>query len=257
MAEEFDSDTSRRGVTALATEVRRGSGLRFELTLDSLVIADPVQELIWYGETASVQFGVAIPPDHGSGTVIGKVLICQDTVPIGRLLFKLRVVARGAIQTPSDRQPCASGVARRYTLAFISYASCDRPEVLRRVQMLSAVGIRYFQDVLDLDPGDRWARELFLHIDESDVMFLMWSSAAQESEWVRKEWMYGLEKKGDEYIRPVIIEGPPSPAPPPELRHLHFSDRVLYFMHPGARQREQSAAPLPPAPRTGPSEGAR
>jgi hypothetical protein len=29
---------------------------------------------------------------------------------------------------------------------------------------------------------------------------------------------------------PVILEGPPSPAPPPELKHLHFNDRLIYFM---------------------------
>jgi len=96
--------------------------------------------------------------------------------------------------------------------------------------MLPAVGIRYFQDVLDLDPGDRWAHELFRHIDESDVMFLFWSSAAKASEWVTREWQYGLERKGDAYIRPVVIEGPPPPEPPPQLKHLHFGDRALYFI---------------------------
>jgi hypothetical protein len=84
--------------------------------------------------------------------------------------------------------------------------------------------------VLDFDPGDRWAQKLFRHIDESDVMFLFWSSAARDSKWVRKEWQYGLKKKGDDYIRPVIIEGPPPPEPPRELKHLHFADRLLYFI---------------------------
>ena len=31
-------------------------------------------------------------------------------------------------------------------------------------------------------------------------------------------------------IIPVPIEGPPPVAPPPELAHLHFNDRLLYFM---------------------------
>ena len=41
-----------------------------------------------------------------------------------------------------------------------------------------------------------------------------------------------VEKKGDDFIRPVGIEGPPIPAPPEELQHLHFGDAILYFMRP-------------------------
>jgi hypothetical protein len=129
-------------------------------------------------------------------------------------------------------EPKPTGEARRYSRAFISYASKDRAEVLRRVQMLKSVGIDFFQDVLNLEPGDRWAQELYKHIDESDVLFLFWSTAAKESEWVAKEWQYALEKKGDDFIRPVGIEGPPIPAPPEPLRHLHFGDPILYFLRP-------------------------
>jgi len=230
LAQEFDAASRRRGVTSLATEVTRGSKLAFEITIKGVTIEDPLQELVWQGHIDCVQFGLSIPETQPPSTLLGKVLVSQNSVPIGRVLFILRVVAAATGQPDRElaREPC--GTATRYNLAFISYASKDRPEVLRRVQMLSAVGIRYFQDLLDLDPGDHWAQEIFRHIDESDVMFLFWSSAAGESEWVRKEWQYGLEKKGDDYIRPVVIEGPPPPEAPAELRHLHFSDRVLYFL---------------------------
>ena len=115
-------------------------------------------------------------------------------------------------------------------MAYISYASTNRPEVIRRVQMLSAVGIKFFQDILNLEPGEQWAKTLFLQIEQSDVMFLFWSQAAKDSAWVQREWQYGLQKKGDEFIRPIIIEGPPVAAPPPELAHLHFNDRLLAFL---------------------------
>jgi len=36
------------------------------------------------------------------------------------------------------------------------------------------------------------------------------------------------------FIRPVIIEGPPPPEPPEQLRHLHFADRALYLMRDAA-----------------------
>jgi hypothetical protein len=72
-------------------------------------------------------------------------------------------------------------------------------------------------------------------IDESDVFFLFWSTAAKQSEWVIKEVRYAIERRsGDDLgppeIDPVIIEGPPPVAPPPELKDLHFNDRFLYFI---------------------------
>lgn len=89
-----------------------------------------------------------------------------------------------------------------------------------------------FQDVLDLEPGQRWERELYREIDRSDVVLLFWSSAAAASPWVAKEIDYALAlKQGHEDrppdIAPVPIEGPPIPPPPQRLRHLHFNDALL------------------------------
>jgi hypothetical protein len=227
MAHEFDSSSSRRGFTSLGTKIAKGATLTFELILPGLVVEPPLQNLVWLGRTNYVQYSVFIPTDHPPSDIVGKLLVSQESIPIGQIIFKIRVVSAGAYSDPS---PKPTGSATRYSLAFISYASIDRPEVLRRVQMLPAVGIRYFQDVLSLDPGDRWEKKLFHHIDDSDVMFLFWSSAAKESEWVTKEWQYGLERKGDSYIRPIVIEGPPHPNPPHQLKHLHFADKMLYFI---------------------------
>jgi hypothetical protein len=229
LAEEFDPEAKRLGVTSLATEIDRGSKLTFELLMRELTVHDPVQELIWRGRSQSVQFEVTAPAGFRPQVFTGKVLISQDTVPVGRIGFKLRVVEDTAV---AEKQSAPRGEAERYRTAFISYASKDRQEVLKRVQMLTATGIDFFQDVLDLDPGDRWEKKLYERIDESDVLFLFWSTAARESEWVRREWQYGLERKGEDFICPVIIEGPPPPEPPPELTHIHFSDKVLYFMSP-------------------------
>ena len=235
MAREFDDDATRRGRTTLATRIARGSRLTFELSMRNLIVCDAVQEIVWSGQVESVQFEVDIPQGQQPATAIGTVHVSQDSVPIGQIEFKLKTVAAATGEVPqlpagrrrSGREPC--GEAMRYERVFISYASQDRPEVLRRVQMLSAVGIECFQDILDLDPGERWERALYQHIDQSDVIFLFWSSAAKVSPWVEREWRYGLEHKGDDAIKPVIIEGPPI-VPPPELAHLHFSDRVLYFI---------------------------
>ena len=80
-------------------------------------------------------------------------------------------------------------------------------------------------------------RFLYTEIDHCDVFFLFWSSAAKKSEWVLKEVDYAMTRNGGNDlarpdILPVIIEGPPPVEPPAKLAHLHFNDRILYFMQP-------------------------
>lgn len=103
---------------------------------------------------------------------------------------------------------------------------------LRRVQAFRIAGISVFQDVLDLDPGQRWERALYREIDLCDVFLLFWSRAAAASEWVAKEIDYALNRKrGDDErppaIQPVPIEGPPPTPPPPRydtfISMTHFS----------------------------------
>jgi hypothetical protein len=122
----------------------------------------------------------------------------------------------------------------RFTNAFVSYASQDRSDVLSRLQMLEAVGIHYFHDLLSLEPGERWERELYRHIDESDLFLLFWSKAAKKSKWVRREAARALDRQRADpaelpEIRPVMLGNPPVVPPWPELAHLHFNDRLIYI----------------------------
>jgi hypothetical protein len=111
--------------------------------------------------------------------------------------------------------------------------------------MLNLTKIKFFQDLLTLEPGDSWEKLLYDYIDKSDVFFLFWSTAASESEWVRKEVEYAIKRKtgheetGPEII-PVIIEGPPPARPPADLSFLHFNDKLIYFIN----TRENEAKPL-------------
>ena len=230
---ELDADAQRRAFQSLSTRVARESQLHFELRLPQLEVDDPVAALVWRGRPEAVQFGVRVPADAREGTVIGTLEVSLDSAPVGHIKFKLEI-SRTAAQAVSEPQ---GETARRYTAAFVSYASADRAKVLARVQMLEIAGVRYFQDVLSLEPGDRWERRLELGIDECDVFLLFWSTNAKNSEWVRKEVAYALARAGgDELappeIRPVILEGPPVVKPWEELAHLHFNDRLTYFMRP-------------------------
>ncbi|MBL8348275.1 MAG: toll/interleukin-1 receptor domain-containing protein [Rubrivivax sp.] len=225
---EADAAAQRRGVLALPPDLPLGT--RIDLNLEmTLQVQEPDAALVWTGRTCAAQFEVTVPATAPLGNTIGRVRLAVAGVPIGTLRFQVAVAADAA-----DTQPArdAGAEVKRYHRAFVSYSSKDRAEVLRRVQAFRIAGISVFQDVLDLEPGQRWEKELYREIDHCDVVLLFWSTAAAASPWVAKEIDYALALKRGEAdrppdIAPVPIEGPPIPPPPERLKHLHFYDALL------------------------------
>jgi hypothetical protein len=227
-AREADAGAERRGVLSLPLDLPRGTRVDLRLEMPGLRIDEPDTILVWRGDVAAAQFEVAVPNDVALGTVIGRIRLSIAGVPCGTLRFQ--VVVAAAVTNASAR--AAEVGVWRYRRAFVSYSSKDRAEVLRRVQAFRIAGLSVFQDVLDLEPGDRWERGLYRELDECDVVLLFWSRAAAESPWVAKEIDYALARKQGQDdrppdIQPVPIEGPPIPPPPEKLRHLHFNDALL------------------------------
>jgi hypothetical protein len=234
LARKYYRRAEPAGSVGLSKPIRDGDSLAFELLLPGLVVDDPVQSMVWFGRAQSVQFEVTVPPDFTRRDVVGTVTISRDSVPLGHVKFSVSVCQAETVPAPELSR---SQEMRRYNRAFISYASADRKEVLKRTQMLAGAHIDFFQDLLSLDPGQRWERQLYREIDRCDVFYLFWSSAAKNSRWVLEEVQYAMARNGgDEFappeILPVIIEGPPPVEAPPELAHLHFNDRMIYFMQP-------------------------
>jgi TIR domain len=238
LAREFDHQANRLTAKLLDNQVGRATELTFSLSIPGLHIDDPVQKLIWRGRPEAIQFGVLVPEHFSKQEIVGTVYVSQDAVPFGHARFLLRIVDLQDGLTQEITEPAKVSAWRRYEYAFISYASADRPEVLKRVQMLSRFHIDFFQDLLTLEPGEQWEQTIYQSIDRSDVFFLFWSSAARSSEWVMKEIRYALERKGTDRwaapeIVPVIIEGPPPVPPPAELKDIHFNDQFIYFINAG------------------------
>jgi hypothetical protein len=232
-AAKFDADSIQRAIKTLESSVPRGTRLVFGLTMPGLRVDDPEQSMRWWGKTESVQFGVSVPEGYRLDSVIGTVRISQDWIPIGKITFKLKVAANlSAAEASLPAVSAVGDVAGHFEMYFVSYASEDRKEVLKRVQGLQVGRRRTFMDVLDLEPGERWKRSLYRHIDESDVVVLFWSKAAKRSKWVRKEIRYAIRcKHGDDNappeITPLPIEGPPGPKPWKELARLHSGDLIM------------------------------
>lgn len=229
---EFDDEARRRAAKSLQCYVPRNTTLAFALAAPGFEIDDAEQKLVWQGSPNVVQFGVTAPRHYAERNVIATVTVSRASIPIGCIKFKIAIGGSGKDGVAVAPEPVGDNV-RHYRMAFVSYASEDRDRVLARVQVLSILGIKYFQDVLDLDPGDRWEHELYRRIQECDLFLIFWSSSAKQSEWVRREAKVALEcqpqnDSGFPHIRPVIMERPP-PKPWEELSHLHFNDKLIYF----------------------------
>ncbi|MEO8071107.1 MAG: leucine-rich repeat domain-containing protein [Acidobacteriota bacterium] len=224
-----DSTATRRGTYSLPLELPPGTRVDLHLEAPALTVAEPDTVIVWRGRSTAAQFEVAVPADAAGPNVVARVRFAIAGVPAGTLRFQVTLADAAVAPATPAFQP-AQGV--RYRHAFVSYSSIDRAEVLRRVQAFKIAGIEVFQDVLDLEPGERWATALYREIDRCDVFLLFWSRAAAKSEWVAKEIDYALARKsGDDTrppdIQPVPIEGPPVVPPPPSLSHLHFNDALL------------------------------
>ncbi|MEW6349784.1 MAG: TIR domain-containing protein [Thermodesulfobacteriota bacterium] len=225
-AQVVDETAEARGSRSLSTSIERGSTLGLHLRVGGLDVDQPVKEITWQGEPLSAQFRVTVPEEFAPRRVAALLTLSRDGVPIGKVEFSVEVVS-AAREVDSEPQP--TGMARRFSVYFISYARHDLREVLKRVQMLPLLGIGFRQDLFHLTPGVRWKEKIHQFIDESDAVLLFWSSHARDSEWVMDECRHAIDTKGKDAIIPVLIEGPPPVAPPPELQELHFDDPILYF----------------------------
>jgi hypothetical protein len=235
IAKQADIAAEERVSEKLGT-IERGQELGFYLQMPGLDIDEPQQSLVWLGEITSVKFGVTVPEDFKPHSINCKLSVSLHNVPIGHIRFNFKIAAAPQ-PDESDAGLEAHKDFVRYKLAFISYASPDRTEVLKRVQMLDLAKIRYFQDLLSLEAGKQWEPLIYRYIDECDVFYLFWSTAAKNSKWVEKEVQRALKRKGDKVeappeIMPVPIEGPPPIEPPPYLASIHFDSKFLYFINP-------------------------
>jgi class 3 adenylate cyclase len=241
-----DPDTIRRGTATLVAEIARGKRVDILLEGRDIEIDDPLQSLVWRGEPCAAGFLVTLPETTADRSCNLRVRILLDDVPIGSLRFALKVSAH----TPIDPRGVTirGDTAARYHRAFLSYATPDRPEVLKRAQALQAAHIEFFQDILSIEPGERWEQELYKEIDLCDLFLLFWSANAARSEWVLREAELAVARQSaspDEEpdITPIILEGPPVPQPIPDfLKHLQFNDYLVYLI--AATERERRATDL-------------
>jgi hypothetical protein len=213
----------------LTIQVRRNDNIKISVECRDATTPEPVQRTVWNGRLVCLQFMMRMP--NVEMIIRPKLRVFVNGIPAGTLVFKTLVQ-----QNPPDlRRSPVNETACAFRKPFLSYASEDRVEVLKAAQILNLLKMDYFQDLLNLSPGERWERRLFTEIDNCDVFMLFWSHHAQQSKWVISEAEYARQRAkitpGDgvpEFT--VLLLEVPVPSPPASLEDIHFNDPLRHII---------------------------
>jgi len=212
--------------------VGRGVEMKVRLRIPEAKV-DPLQDtILWEGEIGKAQFAVTMQQEATPGTKQGVITVHVAGHRVARLLFVVNV---GIQQSQASERPTRE---HRCRTAFACYADEDQDAVLPRLQGLQKAipNLNVFFAPADMRSGEKWKERLRAEILARDVMYLFWSRAASQSEWVDWEWRLGLQERGIDFIDPFPLVSPKEVPPPKELAdELHFNDWMLAYTA-GSRQ---------------------
>jgi molecular chaperone DnaK (HSP70) len=210
--------------------VSRGTILTVRLKIDSLVVENWEDTIMWKNEIGNANFRVTVPKETSIGSKPGIATIHANGFQIARIYFSIQ------IGTETSRVEKIETNIQQNRKAFASYASEDRDYVLACIQIMQKFSPQLDVDMdLKIRSGQYWEKELWRLIPSKDVFYLFWSSNSAKSDWVEKEWRCALEKRGLDFIDPVALVDPELVPPPPELSSKQFNDWTTSFMR-GRRQ---------------------
>lgn len=92
--------------------------------------------------------------------------------------------------------------------AFISHASKDQALVRKLAARLGEAGLDVWNPYEEIAPGDNWAMKVGQALEESDLMVIVLSPGAFESDPVQREIEYALSSRKYKDRLITIIVGP-------------------------------------------------
>ena len=110
---------------------------------------------------------------------------------------------------------------------FLSHAWADKPIVRNLGVQLQLVGADLFFDEWSIDFGESITGAIEAAIGTFDVFVLVWSAAAEESLWTRREYRSAIKKVIEDPDRRFILlklDETPVPDLVSDLKYLDFSD---------------------------------
>lgn len=199
--------------------VKEGSHITVRLYSPNIPDLFDEDEFIWTKDYHCSQLVGEIPSNYPKSTIV---------LAVDVLVYGLRVTTLKCIVNLDEAKQKNEFTRIDIKKAFFSYSSKDRDAVLMLKQGMEGLcpDIECFVDFIFLKGGQQWYEEVRSKIDQSDVLFLVWSRNAYKSKWVKEEWTYALETKGERFIHPLAIEPiDKSKCPvPKKLKDMHFGN---------------------------------
>lgn len=131
-------------------------------------------------------------------------------------------------------------------MIFISYSRTNEEFVRDLWIALGREGFETWWDRENLRAGDDWAKHLEQAVDTCEVLVVVISEAALESQWVRMEYERALSQ--GKSVFPVLLEN--TPNIPEDLQKLHWVDfstrRPRYQLYNELRRALEAYAELKP-----------
>lgn len=133
------------------------------------------------------------------------------------------------------RQPNTTSPTELHYDAFISYRHLEEDKAL--AEMLQSLLEKYtvtdpvtkkkrhlkiFRDQSELPVSDNLSDEIYLALDHSEFLIILYSATTRESKWCMRELTYFKQQHNNtnQHILPVLLEKEPSEALPPELTYV-------------------------------------
>lgn len=138
-----------------------------------------------------------------SKLVLARVLHQMDT-----LLFELAQHRRRAEEQPNF---------------FMSYSRKDEDFVRTLAGDLRRRGFKIWLDIYDIEPGESWSRQIGRALDACEVMLLILSPDALDSENVDDEWNYFLDVK--KTVLPIMHRPCTIPFRLHKLQYINFTNQ--------------------------------
>ena len=176
----------------------------------------------WYGNFIPLEFHMKTEfkgriPNMGK-KVHGQVSFFVGPLPIAEI--KINVIIKKQL-TRKEKFIKDSVPTSGYQKIFASYSRKDSEIVEKVEKAYNMFGDEYIRDLMKLRSGEEWQPAILNFIKEADVFHLYWSKASKKSENVKKEWRAALNRRKENFIRPVYWEIP-KPKCPYELKNINF-----------------------------------
>jgi hypothetical protein len=205
-------------------DVALGASIGVALEVRGANTDGAVQRRTWAGDP--IDFSFAVEADASVKQVVLLARVFVNDAQIGVLAFTRNVSG------PAEKPHSAGDRVRlkRHKRVFLSYSSKDRETVSQIATAYQMAGVEHFWDRASLKSGEEWHPRLRREIDRADLFHLCWSTAASESEWVKKEAEHALTRRKKNSGKPDItvqmLDGPPWAPHPLELDAINFDDFV-------------------------------